>query len=142
MENSHKHRIKVYPHTSVGKIVYAPEAKGICDKTWVIVECDKSIIEYYSWFLQKKGVKLEFPMWGSHISVIRGEIKDINNFPKWNYLNGKNITFNYGDLVTNGNHWWLEVFSSDLEQFRTYLDLPSHPPSGFHLTIGKINHLN
>jgi hypothetical protein len=136
MENSHKDRIKVYPHNGIGVVKYAPSAKGFYDPTWVILECDKAIVDYYSWFLQKKGITLESLMWGSHISIIRGE--PILEESKWKYNEGLTINFKYGDLVTNGNHWWLEAESLELDEMRNHLGLTPHPKSGFHLTLGKI----
>lgn len=141
-ENTNKNRIKIYPHTSTGKVIYAPAVKEVCDPTWVILECDKELIEYYKWFLTKKGVKMDALMWGSHISIIRGGTYDnIDKFhqKKWKFNNGEMIEFRYGDLVTNGKHWWLEVASEQLENMRSILGLKPHPDFGFHVTIGKIS---
>jgi hypothetical protein len=138
LENSNKDRMQVYPHTGIGKVVYAPSVKGVCDPTWVILECEKSIVDYYTWFLAKKGVKLEFPMWGSHLSVVRGEIQDIESCENWGYRGNEVVTFQYGDLVTNGKHWWLEAVSPELDEIRRVLGLAPHPKSGFHVTLGKI----
>jgi hypothetical protein len=136
-ENSNKERIKFYPHTSLGKVVYAPSAKGVCDPTWVILECDKAIVEYYTWFLLKRGIRLEFPMWGSHLSVVRGELEEKTQNANWGYRAGDLVTFTYGDLVTNGKHWWLEVHSLELEELRSRLGITPHPWAGFHITLGK-----
>jgi hypothetical protein len=141
MENSNKDRVKVYHHTGTGKVVYAPSVNGICDPTWVILETDKGLVDYYTWFLLQKGVRLEFPMWGAHISVVRGEIADTSSCENWGYKADEIVTFNYGDLVTNGNHWWLEVESPDLDALRGNLGLTPHPKSGFHITLGKIKAL-
>lgn len=137
-EHSHLKREKTYPYEGKGRLIYGPSAKGVCDPTWVILECDREIVEYYTWFLRKKGVKLEFPMWGSHVSVIRGEIKNLEDYEQWGEQAEEVISFQYGDLVTNGTHWWLEAQSKELEHIRLNLQLPSRPSSGFHLTIGKI----
>lgn len=141
-ENHHKDRIKVFNHKGIGKVVYSPSVKDKCDPTWVILQCDKDIINYYKWFLTKKGVKLDALLWGSHISVIRGgsyDKIDTNYIKHWKYNDGLDIKFNYGDLVTNGTHWWLEVQSDELEEMRKNLGLQPHPDFGFHITIGKIH---
>lgn len=142
IENSYKDRIREYPLQSSGKVIYSPAIKNVCDPSWVILECDKGIIDYYKWFLTKKGVKLDALMWGSHISIIRGGVWDrIEDEYKeyWKFNNGQIINFKYGDLVTNGVHWWLEVQSEELEEMRKYLGLNPHPDFGFHITIGKIS---
>lgn len=142
IENNNKTRICDYPHKSYGKVIYSPSIKNVCDPTWIIIECEKDIVDYYKWFLSKKGIKLDGLMWGSHISVVRGEKWDKieDEFKdKWKHNDGQIIEFYYGDLVTNGIHWWLEVKSQDLEDIRKELGLKPHPDFGFHITIGKIS---
>jgi hypothetical protein len=142
IENNHKDRLRIYNHTGIGKVVYSPSVKGKCDPTWVILQCDDDIVDYYKWFLNKRGVKLDALMWGSHVSIIRGEAYDKinnNNIEKWKYNDGQYIEFKYGDLVTNGIHWWLEVQSDELEQMRLNLGLKPRPDFGFHITIGKVH---
>jgi len=141
-ENSNINRLTVYPHTSTGKVIYSPSTKNIQDKTWVILKCDENIIAYYKWFLSKKGVKVDSLLWGSHISIIRGGVWDKisdDNLAEWKYNDEETIEFRYGDLVTNGTHWWLEVESVNLENMRNHLGLKPHPDFGFHISIGKIS---
>jgi len=141
-ENNNKNRNNLYPHSGFGKVIYAPTVKNICDPTWVILECDEEIINYYKWFLNKKGVKVDSPMWGSHISIIKGSTWDkidVEHEEKWGYNNGQILEFQYGDLVTNGVHWWLEAHSKQLEVMRQSLGLNTHTGFGFHVTIGKIS---
>lgn len=143
-KNNNHTRVKIYPHQSKGRIIYSPSANGICDKSWVIIECEKEIVNYYKWFLEKKGVQLDSLLWGSHISIIRGSTLDCideYHMNDWKYNNNELIEFQYGDLVTNGVHWWLEVQSKQLEDIREHFGLKPHPDFGFHLTIGKIRPL-
>lgn len=129
-ENTHLNRIKLYPYSSTGELKWNLTGPGT-----VMLLCDPEIIRYYTWFLAKKGVRLEYPKFSSHISVLRDE-------PYAPGLEGSSegafVTFSYGDLVTNGKHWWLEVKSPALDAFRRRLGLPEHRRSGFHLTLGRI----
>lgn len=141
IKNNNKTKVRVYPHQSSGEIVYSPSTEKICDPSWVLLKCDEDIVNYYKWFLLKKGVKLDALMWGSHISIIRGEAFDKideKHMEKWKFNDGESLGFKYGDLVTNGVHWWLDVQSEAIEQMRSEFGLKPHPDFGFHITIGKI----
>lgn len=131
----------VYPFKSSGVVVYSPKLEnGVIAESWVLLECDTEIVRYYTYFLNKKGIKLEKPLWGAHISIVRGEydILPEDYKDKFGYNNGTELSFNYGSLVTNGIHWWLEVESKELEDLRLHLGLDKHPDFGFHITIGRV----
>ena len=104
---------------------------------WMIIKVDGDIVEYYSWWLEKRfGIKLQRPAWGAHISVIRNE-----ESPVWDKfkekLNNKEIIFEYiPEPRSNGKHWWLKVTSDEILKIREdmgYLEDMKFAP---HLTIG------
>jgi len=62
-----------FPFSAVGKIIYDPTAGKAANPWWVIVECPKDILDYYHhWMKREKGIRLNKPLFGAHISVIRG----------------------------------------------------------------------
>jgi hypothetical protein len=125
--------------SSSGIITYDPVAGKAKNAWWVIIECDKEILNYYHyWILKEKHVLLNKPLFGSHISVIRGEEPNENRKILWKKQHGENIKFVYShELETDGNFWWLAVKSSALSDLRSDLGLSKEIEFGFHLTIGK-----
>lgn len=142
---------------------------------WLILRCDEGLTAYYrkwvereypikvdsqdwlkkaeldenqsSWLITQHGVKINKSVWGSHVSVIRGEVP--RNKSVWSKYQNKKIMFEYDPayLNTNGKHWWFRIFSPQLEQIRKELGLTSQPRSfnsngksylnPFHITIGS-----
>lgn len=125
-ENSNLYRQLLYPHQSSG-VLHVDHT----DPLWARLVTDEGVLTYYTWFLQRKGIRLEKPKHGSHISVIRGELSGIA------LASGGTFDFCYGDLVTNGKHWWLEVRSPAIEAMRVSLGLTPRPKAGLHLTLGR-----
>lgn len=105
--------------------------------------CDDEISKYYRHLYSKeypylngeRTGKLTRPVWGTHISVIRGEKID----PKlWRMDEGKIIEFEYqGGVVDNKEYYWLKVACPYLGDLREKMNLPREPRFGFHLTIGR-----
>lgn len=117
---------------SKGKIVYF--------NNWVIVECDKGIMNYYCyWVMKKTGYQLNRPKFGSHISLIRGEVIEPSlKIPLWKKYHENIIEFEYSPILeTNLDHWWLPAKSNALSELRKEFGLEEQPLYGFHLTIGR-----
>ena len=129
-----------------GTIIFDP--KAICDPSgkmfkpwWVIVALgsDDDFGLYYSWFYEKQhGIKLQRPAFGAHISVIRGEETDKNNWEKFKELyHKKPIKFIYElSPRTNGAHVWLRVRCDELKELREKMGYPKDGKWGLHLTLG------
>ena len=102
---------------------------------WAWVACESDVARYYQWLLWRLGVKLQYSVWKAHITAIR-ETDDIV-VPE--SLQGLEIAYTYDpeDIYTNGNHWWIEVQSPQLEEIRESLGLPPQPFFSFHLTLGN-----
>lgn len=101
--------------------------------------CDDEISQYYrSMFYREypwKG-KLTRPVWGTHISVIRGE--RIPNMQLWGIDANKIVEFEYdGGVIDNGEYYWLKARCPALSELREKYGLPKEPRFGFHLTIGR-----
>ncbi|MFM2394617.1 MAG: virus [Bacteroidota bacterium] len=116
--------------------------KNVRDTQWLLLNADDSIIEYYAYLVKKRYwlEKFQKPKHGSHISAIRGEIIEDSLFHQhWKKYHGQVIEFYYSPKVeNNGEHFWLPVYSKDLEQIRIELGLNPVPQFNFHLTIGRL----
>lgn len=129
----------VFPFTAEGKLIYDPTAGKAANSWWVIVECPKDIMDYYHhWVKKENGIVLNKPLFGSHISVVRGEEPPENNKECWRKYHEEIIEFSYShDIHSSDDFYWLEVASPRLAQIREELGLPALPTFGFHLTIGR-----
>ncbi len=133
-EASNLKRVQVYPHRGTGLLSFSNLQDDYC---WARLEVESSIMDYYTWFLTCKGIRIEKPKHGSHVSVLRGEVNYAQALELSSVRSGNEFDFSYGDLVTNGRHWWLELQSPCIEQYRVSLGLSPRPKAGLHLTLGR-----
>jgi hypothetical protein len=123
---------------SIGKLVYSPRTHLASSEKWLVLMCDDEISKYYRHMFYTefpwKG-KLTRPVWGTHISVIRGEKVDLK---LWGLDANKLIEFEYeGGVLDNGEYYWLKAKCDYLSDLREKYGLARDPKFGFHLTIGR-----
>lgn len=123
-----------------GKIIYDPVAGKAQNPWWVIVECPKDIMDYYHYWLEREeGVKLNKPLFGSHISVVRGEEPAESSKHLWKVCHEEEVEFAYShEIMNNGEYYWLEIDCMKLNELRETLGLEEKVQFGFHLTIGRV----
>lgn len=124
---------------SIGKLVYSPRSHLGSNDRWLVLMCDDEISKYYRHMFYRefpwKG-KLTRPVWGTHISVIRGE--KIPNMHLWGLGANKIVEFEYeGGVLDNGEYYWLKAKCPVLSEIREQYGLYREPKFGFHLTIGR-----
>ncbi len=117
------------------------------EPNWVLLLVDQQIINYYAWFAEKKGIKINTKgLWGPHISVIKGELPTRNK-TIWGEAFYRPLEFYYSveiktdELEIAGRrnksaHAWLDVWSEDLAKIREVFGVG--PRNTFHLTLGLI----
>lgn len=124
---------------SYGKLVYSPKTHLASSERWLILSCDDEISRYYRHLFYRDYPwlgKLTRPVWGTHISVIRGE--KVPNYQLWRLDENKLVDFEYeGGVKDNNEYYWLKVHCSYLAGLRTKYGLTPEPRFGFHLTIGR-----
>lgn len=130
---------------SIGKLVYSPRSHlGPSTEKWLVLMCDDEISKYYCYLYSKEykylnggySTKLTRPVWGTHISIVRGEF--IPNFNLWGIDSNKIIQFEYDPGVkSNGEYFWLEVKCPYLSDLRVKYGLSKEPKFGYHMTIGR-----
>ena len=88
------------------------------------------------------------PMYSSHISVVRNEVPP--NLNMWGKYQGVKISFEYEPFIYGDElYYWLNAYSSILEDVRVELGLPNisditvspDRKCKFHITIGNTKHL-
>lgn len=124
---------------SVGKLVYSPRTHLASSEKWLVLMCDDEISKYYRCMFSREYPwrgKLTRPVWGTHISIIRGE--NIPNAKLWGLDGNKVIEFEYeGGIIDNNEYYWLKAKCPYLSELREKYGLSREPRFGFHLTIGR-----
>lgn len=113
----------------------------------LIVEVDPGITSFCRALIPKH-ITINPQRYAPHISVVRHE--HAVNMDFWGRYEGQFVEFEYDPYIHHGKvYWWLNVFSTRLEEIRVELGLPvsseyTRPPDGydkvFHMTLG--NHKN
>jgi hypothetical protein len=124
---------------STGKLVYSPRTHLASSDRWLVLMCDDEISRYYRHLFYRDYPwlgKLTRPVWGTHISIIRGE--KIPNYHLWRLDENKLVDFEYeGGVKDNNEYYWLKVHCPYLAGLRTKYGLTPEPRFGFHLTVGR-----
>jgi hypothetical protein len=124
---------------SIGKLVYSPRTHLASSERWLVLMCDDEISKYYRTLFTREFPwrgKLTRPVWGTHVSIIRGE--RIPNMNLWGIDANKIVEFEYeGGVIDNGEYYWLKAKCPALSVLREKYGLNREPKFGFHLTIGR-----
>ncbi len=124
---------------SAGKLVYSPRTHLSSSERWLVLMADDEISKYYRHLHQRELPwlgKLSRPVWGTHLSIIRGE--RVHNHQLWGLDANKIVEFEYeGGVQDNGEYYWLKVVCPYLKDLRMKYGLRPDPKFGFHLTIGR-----
>lgn len=128
-------------HASLGPLRYH---RGPLGGYKLIVEIDQAIVDYYRrlmpWWLRPQPQKYR-----AHVSVVRKEVPP--EPAAWGRHEGEVVGFCYsGEVHSSATYYWLNVFSTRLEELRLELGLSveekhTPPPPGFrktfHTTLGN-----
>lgn len=122
-----------------GKLTYSPKTHLKDSSRWLILACDEGITQYYRGLYHQEFFyrpKLTRPVWGAHISVLRGE--KVSNAQAWGFAANKFINFEYEPgIKDNGEYLWLKVYCDELLALRELFGVKREPQFGLHLTIGR-----
>ena len=126
-------------YESVGTLRYSGDWR-------LAVEVEQDIADYYR-SLIPKWLPTNRPRWPAHITVVREEKERPTKTEAWGKYDGHPIKFWYSPFIHSGKvYYWLNAFSSQLEDIRVELGLPVRsqytlPPEGFakcfHITIAN-----
>ena len=132
---------------AVGTFRYSPELRqgslerrdGGSTRWWLIIDCDPELGRLFRRLHEMATYRtrpLQAPLWGTHVSVIRGE--EPPNPAEWGRFQGAEVEFDYEPLVqeTDG-YLWVAVACPRALDLREQLGLPREPKPPLHLTIGN-----
>lgn len=126
-----------------GTLLYDPVREGLkrTDQSHTLIldlPCE-DLAEYYQWFIKKQygeKFKLQSPMFGTHVTVVRPQEVDLTN-ENWLKYQGEELTVAYSpeNFERHWEFWSLSIFSTDLVNIRRELDLRTD--FRLHMTIGR-----
>ena len=90
-------------------------------KRVAVILTNDELHNYYAWFIKKRfNLELNKPIRGSHVTFINDSERETPNFDEGAKLFDKKEIVFYIDPSprTNGEHWWLRVWSPDAESIR------------------------
>lgn len=110
----------------------------------LVLEIDQSISDFYR-SLVPKCKRLNRQKYSAHISVVRNEVPP--NLNLWEKYHHQSVSFEYQSFIYNDNvYYWLNAFSTQLEEIRLELGLSVSSPytlpldgfnKCFHSTLGN-----
>lgn len=108
----------------------------------IVLKVDDDLSRLYGWFIQKQwGLRLEYPSFGSHVTINNGMTAIQNVEAKKEYLKcieGRRLSVEYDpDYYRIGDLFAVRVYSAALNEVRQRLELPVR--DFFHITIGRIH---
>lgn len=115
-------------------------------KFWCVLDITNDFAHYYQDLLKReKFITLNEPSWGSHMTVIRGEIPTPEYAHLWKKYQDEMFSVKYSldikvipDRKKPGDFYILEAFCPELMEVRREMNLPVY--DSFHITIGRTNY--
>jgi len=127
---------------ATGVLRYDPRATTpegeVFDPWWLILDCDSALLDRWRKAAEDHyGVRLSYPRWRAHITVVNGEIP--RKKKNWGLRDGEQIEFSYTTrIATDGTFYWLPVHCEQLLDLRVTLGLPRNPRRSLHMTLGRV----
>jgi hypothetical protein len=127
---------------TTGILRYDPRistAEGeIFDPWWLVLEYDSALLDHWRERAESKfGIRLSYPRWGAHISIVSGEAPRRRS--QWGEQDGERIAFEYAARIeTDSVFYWLAVRSADALAIRAALGLRRNPRRALHMTLGRV----
>jgi hypothetical protein len=110
---------------------------------WLILDCDPELGRYLRHLYligHRRTRSLQPPLWGTHISIIRGEKPPKPEW--WNHRNGELVEFEYEPIIRETDAYlWFQVSCPMAHDVREELGLPRDIVPPLHLTIGNALHV-
>ncbi|HJU39211.1 MAG TPA: hypothetical protein VJ724_06520 [Tahibacter sp.] len=132
---------------TTGTLRYSPEIRpgsttrrdGGSTRWWLIVDADPELGRYlrHLYTISEHRIRvLQAPLWGPHVSVIRGEEPAASD--AWGALDGATVEFRYDPLARETDGYvWCPVDCDAVLDLREQLGLTREPNPSLHLTIGN-----
>jgi hypothetical protein len=135
------------PLVTVGTVRTSPPVRGESlrrrdggsTEWWLILDVDPELGRYLRAEYSRarfRTVQLQPPLWGTHVSVVRGEEPPAK--AAWKSFDGRRVEVWYGrDVQETGEYAWLPASCPAATAIRVELGLPPEPTPGLHLTFGN-----
>ena len=139
--------IAMFPLATVGTFRYSPAIRGESTtrrdggstEWWLILDIDPELGRYLRAEYARsryRTVQPQPPLWGTHVSVIRGE--EPPDKAAWKKFDGQRVEVRYEWAVTETREYlWVPVWCPPATAIRVGLGLPPEPTPAMHLTFGN-----
>ena len=133
--------------STVGTFRYSPVIRGGSlirrdggsTEWWLIIDIDPELGRYLRAQYARhrhQTVQPQPPLWGTHVSVIRGE--EPPDKTAWKAFDGQRVEVRYEwDVTETKEYLWLPVWCPTANTIRAELGLPADPTPAMHLTFGN-----
>lgn len=115
---------------------------GFTTEWWLIIRCAPDLGRYFRELFaldRYHTTSLQEPLWGTHVSVIRGEMPPSHD--QWGRLAGQTVELEYThEPQETAGYVWLPVTCPAALDYRESLGLSREPSLPLHLTIGNRKH--
>lgn len=112
--------------------IYSSTGKMWHDGSWVFIEVDKSIRDYYCTVLNWLVAPVR-PFEDPHITVVAGKYEQLPSYD----IQPEIVEFTYSDIITDGHFYWLTARCERLHEFRLENGLSRNLKYEPHITVGK-----
>lgn len=106
---------------------------------WLVLDCDRDIGRYLRALYREavhRTCELSEPLWGTHISVVRGEKPP--DLRRWKSLDGVGLDVEYGvEVAFFGDYAVVPARCEAALDYREVLGLSREPDYPLHMTIGN-----
>jgi hypothetical protein len=135
---------------TIGTLRYSPELRdgstarrdGGSTRWWLVIDCDPDLgrLLRHQFALGVHRTRIpQPPLWGTHVSVIRGEEPPRKEV--WKRRDGEAVELEYTlDVRETEGYLWVPVLCPAAVECRRELGLPGEPSPPMHLTFGNFKH--
>lgn len=137
----------MFPYSTVGTFRYSPVIRGESTirrdggstEWWLIIDIDPELGRYLRAEYSRSRYRMvqpQPPLWGTHVSVIRGE--EPVEKSAWKKFDGEKVEVWYEwEVVQTREYLWLPVDCPRARVIREELGLSPDPTPTLHLTFGN-----
>ena len=99
---------------SIGTLIYDPHGRAskaqdkVSEPWWLLLMCNQDIVNLANYWLKQRGVYLyKYSLYGSHISVVKGE--EPPNKKLWKKYHGQRLKFQYSKEYNYNHKYWFNA---------------------------------
>ncbi|WPK18222.1 hypothetical protein [Salmonella phage SD-2_S15] len=127
-----------------GTLVYDPDRGTMKKKKdfWLVLQLPLQLVRYYQYFIRTDlHIDVKDPQWGAHVSIVRGEVSQHQEY--WKKYDGMKVKIKFNpcieivkDKKNPGSFFIIEFEDDFITHIRNELGLPTKYFK-YHITVGR-----